>query len=76
MKSDIPPKLLKMGSKNLAPSLAIASNSNIEKSVFLDDLTVATAIPSDKRKLGKNVSNLKLNCCQWYLLIKKIIADM
>ena len=76
MESDTPPKLFKMGSKILAPSLTTATNSNVEKSVFLDNLTVATVIPSDKRKPGKNVSNLKPNCCQWYLLIKKIIADM
>ena len=69
---DIPPKLFKMGSKILAPFLTTATNANIEKSVFLDHLTVATVIPSDKRKPDKNVSNFKPNCCQWYLLIKKI----
>ena len=63
-----------MGSKNLAPSLAIASNSNIEKSAFLDNLTVATVVPSDKQKPDKNVSKFKPNCCLWYLLIEKIIA--
>ena len=61
-----------MGSKILAPFLTTATNSNIEKNVSLDNLTVATLIPSDTRKRDKNVSNFKPNCCQWYLLIKKI----
>ena len=65
-----------MGSKILAPFLTTATNANIEKNVFLDHLTVATVIPSDKRKPDKNVSNFKPNCCQWYLLIKKIITHM
>ena len=65
-----------MGSKILAPFLTTATNANIEKSVFLDHLTVATVIPSDNRKPDKNVSNFKPNCCQWYLLIKKIITHM
>ena len=65
-----------MGSKILAPFLTTATNANIEKSVFLDHLTVATVIPSDNRKPDKNVSNFKPSCCQWYLLIKKIITHM
>ena len=65
-----------MGSKILAPLLTTATNSNIVKSAFLDNLTVATAVPSDKRKPEKNVSNFRPNCCLWYLLIKTIIPHM
>ena len=54
-----------MGSKILAPFLTTATNSNIEKNVSLDNLTVATVIPNV-------ITNFKSNCCQWYLLIKKI----
>ena len=76
MKSDIPPRLIKMGSKILAQLLTTATNSNIEKSAFQDNLIVATAVPSGKRKPEKNVSNFKPNCGLWYLLIKTIIAHM
>ena len=56
----IPPKLIKMASKFLAPILTTAISSSIENSVFPENAKVATVVPLDKGKPDKNdISNFR-----------------
>ena len=57
----IPPRFIKMASNFLVPILTTAINSSIENNLFPENAKVATVVPLDKGKPGKNdISNFRL----------------
>ena len=57
---NVPPKLIKMTSKFLAPILTTAINSSLENCVFPENAKVAIDAPFDKGKPSKNdISNFR-----------------